>query len=304
STSCATEREATPRSSTKPGATSSPTGSNSAARRWSAFPTSASPRRCARGATTSCSSALTATRASSRWSSAARPSTCCGTARRPCSSSARRGTQNPRRGGGKGRRPGSRVLAPRAASGSAAGAAVLAGRHFGGGLAVAPHAEAGDAGFERLQAPLDAAHLLLDGGQRRHPVERAPEAFVDEPLQLPETVGDLRQLLDAPPGPLGRRAKRFDTPVDGRGQVLERRLAVADDVAQNGKRQETALSPLLLEDDLREGDRRQIITAVVLEDLHLLARLHPAPDLLESDVTTLAGIVELPIPVPLYEPPG
>src|SRR5207247_2171080 len=82
------------------------------------------------------------------------------------------------RGGGQGRRPGSRVLAPRAPRGSAAGAAVLAGRHFGGRLAVAPHAEAGDAGFERFQAPLDAAHLLLDGRQRRHPLDRAPEALV------------------------------------------------------------------------------------------------------------------------------
>src|SRR5436853_553037 len=77
-------------------------------------------------------------------------------------------------------------------------------------------------------------YVLRNSRQRRHPLDRAPEALVDEPLQLPEAVGDLRQLLDAPPRPLGRRAERFDAPVDGRGEVLQRRLAVSDDVAQDG----------------------------------------------------------------------
>src|SRR5439155_529479 len=181
---------------------------------------------------------------------------------------------------------------------------VLAGRPFRGWLAVAPHAEPGDARLERLQAPLDAAHLLLDRRQRRHPLDRAPEALVDESLQRAETIGNLGQLLDAPPGTLGRGTNQLHPTVDGGGEVLERRLAVADDVAQDRQGEETALSPFFLENDLRERDRGEIVAAVVLEDLHFLARLHPAPDLLERDVTALARIVELPISVPLHEPHG
>ena len=75
-----------------------------------------------------------------------------------------------------------------------------------------------------------------------------------------------------------------------------------DDLAQHPERQETALASFLFEDDLRERHGGQILARVVLEDLHLLARLDPAADLLERDVAALARVVQLAIPVALDEP--
>ena len=117
-----------------------------------------------------------------------------------------------------------------------------------------------------------------------------------------EAIGDLRQLLHPPSRALGRRADDLHAPIDGGGESLDRRLAVLDELAQHAQRQEPALPPLLLEDDLRKGDGRQVLAAVVLEDLHFLARLHPPADLVEGDVATLAGIVELTVAVAFDEP--
>src|SRR5439155_22036917 len=77
--------------------------------------------------------------------------------------------------------------------------------------------------------------------------------------------------------------------------------AVLDDLAQHAKRQRPALPPLLLEDDLREGDGGQVLAGVVLEDLHVLAGLYPAPDLVERHVAALARVVELAIAIALDE---
>src|SRR5205823_6833900 len=129
---------------------------------------------------------------------------------------------------------------------SAMGAAVVTRRRLGRRLPVAPHTEPREPRLEGLQASLDATHLLLDGRQRRHPLDRAPEALVDEPLQLAEAIRYLRQLLDTPPSALGSRAKHLHTTVDRGGEVLERRLAVTDDVTQNRQGEEAALSPLFL----------------------------------------------------------
>ena len=43
------------------------------------------------------------------------------------------------------------------------------------------------------------------------------------------------------------------------------------------------------------------LAALVLEDLHFLAALHPARDLVEGHVAALARVVQLPIAVPLDE---
>src|SRR5947207_59202 len=59
--------------------------------------------------------------------------------------------------------------------------------------------------------------------------------------------------------------------------------------------------PLLLEDDLRKGDGGQVLAGVVLEDLHVLASLHPAPDLVERHVAALARVVELAVAVAFDE---
>src|SRR5437667_227354 len=84
----------------------------------------------------------------------------------------------------------------------------------------------------------------------------------------------------APARPLGSRADHLHAPVDGRGEPLQRRLPVLDDLAQHPERQETALASFLFEDDLGERHGGQILARVVLEDLHLLARFDPAADLL------------------------
>src|SRR5206468_5249509 len=120
-------------------------------------------------------------------------------------------------------------------------------------------------------------------------------------LELPEALGHLRELLHAAAGPLGHRANRLHAAIDGGGEPLQCRLAVLDDLAQHAQRQEPALPPLLLEDDLREGDGGQVLAGVVLEDLHVLAGLYPAPDLVERHVAALARVVELAIAIALDE---
>src|SRR3989449_5347801 len=126
-------------------------------------------------------------------------------------------------------------------------------------------------------------------------------SLVDHVLELPEALGDLRELLHAAAGPLGHRANRLHAAIDGGGEPLQRRLAVLDDLAQHAQRQKPALPPLLLEDDLREGDGGQVLAGVVLEDLHVLAGLYPAPDLVERHVAALARVVELAIAIALDE---
>src|SRR5438874_4939923 len=123
---------------------------------------------------------------------------------------------------------------------------VLAGGKLGRGLAVAAHAEPSDAGLEGSQAALDAAHLLLDGGEIRHAFHRSPESLVYEPLELSQPIRDLRQLLDPPSRALRRGAQHLDTAIHRGSDVLEGGLTVADDVAQHGQRQETALPPFFL----------------------------------------------------------
>src|ERR1041384_4885084 len=92
-------------------------------------------------------------------------------------------------------------------------------------------------------------------------------------------------------GGRGGGADRLHAAIDGRRDALERGLAVLDDLAQHAQGEETALLPLLLEDDLRERHRGEILAGVVLEDLDVLAGLHPAADLLERDVAALARVV-------------
>src|SRR5439155_19699873 len=89
--------------------------------------------------------------------------------------------------------------------------------------------------------------------------------------------------------------------IDGGGEPLQCRLAVLDDLAQHAQREEPVVPPLLLEDDLREGDGGQVLAGVVLEDLHVLASLHPAPDLVERHVAALARVVELAVAVAFDE---
>src|SRR6185369_8932734 len=101
---------------------------------------------------------------------------------------------------------------------------------------------------------------------------------------------------------LGNRPDRLHAAVDRGRDALQRRTAVLDDLAQHGEREEAALSPLLLEYDLRERDRGEVLTAVVLDDLDVLARLHPATDFVERDVAALARVVQLAVAVPLDEP--
>src|SRR5947208_217533 len=129
----------------------------------------------------------------------------------------------------------------------------------------------------------------------------APPGLVNHVLELPEALGHLRELLHAAAGPLGHRANRLHAAIDGGGEPLQCRLAVLDDLAQHAQRQEPALPPLLLEDDLRKGDGGQVLAGVVLEDLHVLASLHPAPDLVERHVAALARVVELAVAVAFDE---
>src|SRR5919197_554987 len=167
--------------------------------------------------------------------------------------------------------------------------------------AVAAGAEAGDARLQRANGPLDAPHLLLEGGERGHALDRTAHRLVDHMLELPEALGHLRELLHAAPGAFGHRADRLHAAIDGGGESLQGRLAVLDDLAQHAQRQQPALPPLLLENDLREGDGGQVLAGVVLEDLHVLAGLHPTPDLVERHVTALARVVELAVAVALDE---
>src|SRR5262249_12345742 len=88
---------------------------------------------------------------------------------------------------------------------------------------------------------------------------------------------------------------------DRRGNRLQRGLAVLDQIAEQRQRQVTVPLPLLFQDDLRERDRRQVLAGLVLDDLHVLAGLHPASDLVEGDVPALTPVVPLSGAVPLHE---
>ena len=149
----------------------------------------------------------------------------------------------------------------------------------------------------QMERYLAAAVQMSSGADRAANLARA-EALVREAA---EPVRHLGELLHPAAGALRHGADRLHAAVDRRGDALQRRLAVLDDVAQHREREEAALATLLLEDDLRERDGRQILARVVLEDLHVLAGLHPATDLVEGDVAALARVVELAVPVALDE---
>src|SRR5204862_503480 len=109
-----------------------------------------------------------------------------------------------------------------------------------------------------LSLPLTVLHVVRegnsDGAKVLEEARRYLQSYglVDDPLQLTEPFAHLGQLLDPPARPLGSRADHLHAPVDGRGEPLQRRLPVLDDLAQHPERQETALASFLFEDDLGE----------------------------------------------------
>jgi hypothetical protein len=71
---------------------------------------------------------------------------------------------------------------------------------------------------------------------------------------------------------------------------------VLDELVKKGGGQAGAVAPLVLENDLREGDRGQVFARRDIDDGDLLAG---ADQLLERDVAALLGIVELTVRVTL-----
>jgi hypothetical protein len=59
---------------------------------------------------------------------------------------------------------------------------------------------------------------------------------------------------------LSDRPDRLDATIDAGGDVLQRRLSVLDDLAENRQRQQPVVAALF-ENDLRERHRRQIFAA-------------------------------------------
>src|SRR5580700_4385634 len=60
---------------------------------------------------------------------------------------------------------------------------------------------------------------------------------------------------------------------------------------------------LLLVDDLREGDLRQIVLRVVVDDLHLFAAPNHLGDLEQGHVFAVFRVVEFPVRVALDDAP-
>jgi hypothetical protein len=74
---------------------------------------------------------------------------------------------------------------------------------------------------------------------------------------------------------------------------------VLDELVQERGGQRGAVIPLVLQDDLREGDRREVLAGRHVHDRDLPARPDQLFELLERDVTALLRVVELAIRVAL-----
>ena len=68
-------------------------------------------------------------------------------------------------------------------------------------------------------------------------LDRTADDLVEAPLQLAQAVGDVRQLLHPLAGALGHGADGFHAAIDRGGDVLQRGLAVLDEVAQERERE-------------------------------------------------------------------
>ena len=80
----------------------------------------------------------------------------------------------------------------------------------------------------------------------------------------------------------------------------DRIAAVAYQIFEDREGERTALLAFVLQNDLGEGDRGQILTALVVHDLDLVSLTDERGDVLQRDVAAAGGVVELSICVTLY----
>src|SRR5262245_30230118 len=160
-------------------------------------------------------------------------------------------------------------------------------------------------GLPPFQALLESAQPLAQKGD-----------FLPELLGLARSLGvGLAARLPprhhgGPAGPRGPFAKdAIHLPLAG-GDVLEARpegalqevlpgLTVLDELVEEGSGQIAPVAPLRLQDDLREGDRGQILAGGRVDHGDLLPRPDHVLDLVEGHVAALLGVVELPVRVAL-----
>src|SRR2546425_3195292 len=76
-------------------------------------------------------------------------------------------------------------------------------------------------------------------------------------------------------------------------------LAVLDELVEEADRQAATMVALVLEDDLGQGHGGEVFARRRVDDGDLLARADHLFDLLEGQVPTLFGVVEVPMRVPL-----
>src|SRR5262249_18319300 len=77
------------------------------------------------------------------------------------------------------------------------------------------------------------------------------------------------------------------------------RLAVLDELMQERGGQRGAMVALVLEDDLGQGDRCQVLAGRGVDHRDLFSGANHLLDLLEGDVAALLSVVELSVRVPL-----
>src|SRR5262249_36423044 len=78
--------------------------------------------------------------------------------------------------------------------------------------------------------------------------------------------------------------------------------AALDDVAHRGKREEAALLLFLLEDDLRQGDRGEVLFGLVVDDLDVVAIANHLGDLVERYISAVLGVVQFSVRISLDDP--
>src|SRR5262249_1080695 len=78
--------------------------------------------------------------------------------------------------------------------------------------------------------------------------------------------------------------------------------AALADVAHRAKREEAALLLFLLEDDLRQCDRREVLFGLVVDDLDVVAIANHLADLVERYISAVLGVVQLAVRISLDDP--
>jgi hypothetical protein len=115
--------------------------------------------------------------------------------------------------------------------------------------------------------------------------------------QLPATDEGLQPPLDL----FIHMVSQFQRGGEGPSQRTQPFTASADQARKHGLRQEAVLPPFLLEYDVRQRHRRQILAAGVIYDANLVSLPDQGGNALQSDIPFSFRVIQLPVGIAFDE---